>query len=84
MGNRGGANRVLVWRPEGKRTLGRRSSRWEDNIKMDLKEVGWRLMDWIDLTLDRDMWLALVNAVIKLRVTQNARNFLTSCRRVSR
>ena len=54
--------------PEGKRLLGRPSSRWEDNIKMDLKEVGCRGMDWIDLAQDRDRWRAFVNAVMNLCV----------------
>jgi len=48
MGERRGVYRVLVWKPEGKRPLGRPKRRWEDNIKLDLQEVGWRL-DWIDL-----------------------------------
>ena len=56
--------RVLVGKLEGKRPLRRPSRRWEDNIKMDLQEVGWRGKDWIDLVQDRDRWKALVNAVI--------------------
>jgi hypothetical protein len=51
MGERSGAGRALVRKPEGKRPLGRPRRRWEDNIKMDLQEVGWR-MDWIDLAED--------------------------------
>jgi hypothetical protein len=51
---------------EGKRPHRRPRRRWEDNIKMDLQEVGWG-MDWIDLAQDRDMWRALVNAVVNLR-----------------
>jgi len=47
-------------KPEGKRKTGRRRRRWEDNIKMDLQEVGWGDMDWIDLAKDRDRWRALV------------------------
>jgi hypothetical protein len=58
----------LVGKPEGKKPLGRSWRRWEDNIKMDLQEVGCRCMDWIKLAQDRDRWLALVNAVINLRV----------------
>jgi hypothetical protein len=57
-----------VGRPERRRLLERPRSRWEDNIKMDLQEVGWG-MDWIELAQDRDRWLALVNAVINLRVS---------------
>jgi hypothetical protein len=60
--------RVLVGRPERKRSQGRPRRRWEDNIKMDLQEVGCGGMDWIELAKDRDRWRALVNAIIKLRV----------------
>jgi hypothetical protein len=55
-----------VGRPEGRRPLGRPRHRWEDNIKMDLQEVGWEGMDWIDMAEDRDRWRALVNAVMNL------------------
>ena len=61
-------NRVLVRKPEGKRPLGRPRHGCEDNIKMDLQEVGWRGMDWIDLAQDRDRWWALVNVVVNLLV----------------
>jgi hypothetical protein len=67
MGERRGAYRALVGKPEGRRPLGRPRSRWEDNIKMDLREVGGGA-DWIDLAQDRDRWRALVNAVMNLRV----------------
>ena len=55
-------------KPEGKRPLGRHRRRWEDNIKVDLQEVGCGGMDWIDLAQDRDGWRALVNLVMNLRV----------------
>jgi len=58
---------VLVGKPEGKRPLVRPRRRWEDNIKMDLREVG-RGGDWMELAQDRDRWQALVNTVMKLRV----------------
>jgi hypothetical protein len=67
MGERRGAYRALVGKPEGKRPLERPTRRWEDNIKMDLREVGWG-MDWINLAQDRDRWRAVVNAVMNLRV----------------
>jgi hypothetical protein len=60
--------RVLVGKPEGKRPLGRPRRRWEDNIKMDLQEVGCEGMDWIELAQDGDRWRAIVNAVMNLRV----------------
>ena len=78
MRDRRGACRVLVGKPEGKRQLGRLGCKWEDNIKMDLQEVGCGGMDWIDVAQDKDMWRELVNAVMNLRVPLNARNFLTS------
>jgi hypothetical protein len=68
MGEGRGAYRTLVGRPEGRRPPGRPSHRWEDNIKIDLQEVGWGGMDWIDMAQDRDRWPALVNAVMNLRV----------------
>jgi len=60
--------RVLVGIPEGNRPLGRSKRRWEDNIKMDLQEVGCGGMDWIELAQARDRWRELVNAVMNLRV----------------
>jgi hypothetical protein len=68
--SRNGANRsahsILVVKPEGKRPLGRPRRRWLDNIKVDLKEMVWGGMDWIDLAQDRDQWTTLVNMVINL------------------
>jgi hypothetical protein len=63
-----GVYRVLVRKPEGKRPLGRPRRRWEENIKMELQEVGCGGMDWIELAQYRDRWRALVNAVMNLRV----------------
>jgi hypothetical protein len=60
--------RILVGNPEGKRPLERPRRRWVDNIKMDLREIGWDGMDWIDLAQDRNQWRALVNAIMNLRV----------------
>jgi hypothetical protein len=55
-------------KPERKRLLGRPRRRWVDNIKIDLREIGWGGMDWIELAQDRDQWRALVNTVMNLRV----------------
>jgi hypothetical protein len=60
--------RILVENPEGKRPLGRPRRRWQDNNKMDLREIEWSGMDWIDPAQDRDQWRALVNTVMNLRV----------------
>jgi hypothetical protein len=62
------AYRILVEKLEGKRPLGRPRSRWVDNIKIDVREIEWDCMDWIDLAQDRDQWRALVNTVMNLRV----------------
>ena len=63
-----GVHKVLVGKPEGQRLLGRPRCRWEDNIKMDLQEVGCDGMEWIVLAQDRDRWWALVNAVMNIQV----------------
>jgi hypothetical protein len=68
MGERRNAYRILVGNPEGKRLLGRPRRRWVDNIQMDLRDIEWDGMDWIDLAQDRYQWMALVNAVMNFRV----------------
>jgi hypothetical protein len=62
------AYRILLGKPEGRRPLGRPRRRWVDNIQIDLRELRWGGMDWIDLAQDRDQWRALVNTVMNLRV----------------
>jgi hypothetical protein len=68
MGEERGVHRVLVGKPEGKRPLGRPRRRWEDNIKIDVQEVGGVREDWMELVQDRDRWRALVSTVKNLRV----------------
>jgi hypothetical protein len=68
MGEERGLHRVLVRKPEGKRPLGRPRHRWEDNIKMNVEEVGGGRGDWMELAQDRDRWRSLVNTVKNLRV----------------
>jgi hypothetical protein len=58
----------IVGEAKGKRPLGRPRRRWVDNIKMDLRDIGWGGIDWIDLARDRDQWKALVNTVLNLQV----------------
>jgi hypothetical protein len=79
MGEGRGVHRVLVGKPEGKRPLGRPRRRWEDNINMDVQEVGGGRGDWVELAQDTDMWRALVSTIKNLRVPLNAGNFLVSC-----
>ena len=69
-------HKVLVGKPEGKRPLWRPRRRWEDNIKMDLHEVGRGCGDWKESVQDRDRWRALVSTVMNFRVPQNAGEFL--------
>jgi hypothetical protein len=68
MGEKRNAYRLLMGKPEGKRPLGRPRRKWEDNIRMDLGEVGWGDVDWIGLAKDRNRRRALVNLVLNLRV----------------
>jgi hypothetical protein len=68
MGEERNVYRVLVRKPEGKRPLGRPRRRWEVGIKMDLREIGWGGVEWIHLGEDRELWQAVVNAVMNLRV----------------
>ena len=68
MGEGRGVYRVLMGKPEEKRAMGRPRRRWEDNIMMDLQEVGGGCGDWMELAQDRDRWRALVSTVMNLRV----------------
>jgi hypothetical protein len=68
IGDRRSVYRVLVGKPEGKRSLGRSRRRWEDNIKMDLQEVRCEGMEWIEVAHNRDRWRALVTVVMNFRV----------------
>ena len=68
MGEGRGVHKVLVWKPEGKRPLGRPRRRWEDNIKMNLQVVGGGCGDWMELAQNRDRWQALVSTVMNLQV----------------
>ncbi|KAJ4451152.1 hypothetical protein ANN_02594 [Periplaneta americana] len=87
MGESRNAYRVLVGRPEGERPLGRPRRRWEDNIKMDLREVGYDRREWINLAQDRDQWWAYVRVAMYLRVERLLWGILSnpthksSCRR---
>jgi hypothetical protein len=68
MGEGRNVYRVMLGKPEGKIPLGRPRRRWEDGIKMDLREIGWGGVEWIHLAQGRDRWRAVVNAVMNLRV----------------
>jgi hypothetical protein len=67
----------LVRKPERKKPLEMSRHRWEDNIRMDLTEIGWKDVDWMHLTQDRDQWLDILNTVMNLRVPRKAKNFLS-------
>jgi hypothetical protein len=75
MGEGRGVYRVLVGRPEGRRPLGRPRRRWEDNIKLDLKEIGIDGANWIQLAQNRVQWRAFVNTVMNIRVTYRKQDF---------
>jgi hypothetical protein len=79
MGEKRNAYRIWVVKPEGKRPLGRPRSRWKDNIRMNLRVMGWGGMDWIDVAQNRDQWRAIVNTAISLRVPYNVGKFLSNC-----
>jgi hypothetical protein len=68
IGEKRNAYKIVVGKPEGKRPLGRPRRRWVDNIKMDLRAIGWDGVEWIDMDQDRDQWRAFVNTVLNLRV----------------
>jgi hypothetical protein len=68
MGEKKNAYRILVGKIEGKRPPGRPRLRWVDNLKMDLREIVWDGVDWMDMAQDRDQWRAFVNTVLSLRV----------------
>jgi hypothetical protein len=68
MGEERNVYRALMGKPEGKRSLGRPRRLWEDGLRMDLREIGWGSVDWIQLAQDRDLWWALVNTVMNLQV----------------
>jgi hypothetical protein len=68
MGEDSNVYKVLMGKPEGKTPLGRPRRRWEDGIRMDLREISWLSVEWIQLVQDRDQWRALVNTVMNLRV----------------
>jgi hypothetical protein len=77
-GEKRNAYRILVGKPGGKRPLRRPRRRWEDNITMDPRDIGWGGMDWIHLGPDRGLWRALVNTVMNHCVPSNVAKFLSS------
>jgi hypothetical protein len=78
MGDSRDACRVMRGKPEERRPLGRPRCRWEDNIRMGLRELGWSGMDWIDLAQYRKRWRALVNVVMNIRAPSKAGKYLSS------
>jgi hypothetical protein len=78
MGANRNGYRILVGKPEGKRQLSRPTGSCKDNIKMDLREIGWCGMEWIHLAQDRGQWMALVNTVMDRQVPSNAQKFFRS------
>jgi hypothetical protein len=80
MGDKRNAYRILVGKPEGKKKPQERPRhRWVDNIKMDLRDIAWDGVDWINMAQDMDKWRVFVNTVLNLRVPYNAGKFLRSC-----
>jgi hypothetical protein len=75
-GEKRNSYRILVGKPEGKRPLGRPRPRWVGNIKIDLRDIEWDGVDWIDMAQSRDQWRALVNTVIELSVSIKCREVL--------
>jgi hypothetical protein len=71
------AYNILVGKPGGKERLERLWCTWENNIRMDLREIGWKVLDWIHVAQDRDQWRAVVKTILILRVSSNAGKFLT-------
>jgi hypothetical protein len=69
--------KIFFGKPEGKRQLERYGHRWEDNVRIELREIEWQVLDWIHLAQDRDSWGGLMNTVMKFQVPQKAVNFLT-------
>jgi hypothetical protein len=78
MGEMRNVHKIMFRKPEGRRPLGRPIRRWEGDIKMDHRDIGWEVVNWIHLAQDRDQWRTLVTTVINLWIPQKAGNFLTS------
>jgi ribosome biogenesis protein Nip4 len=74
----GEISNALARKSEGKRPLRKPRNRWEDNIRMDLREIGWGSVDWMHLAQDKDQWQALMNMIMNLWVPYKAGNFVTS------